>query len=179
MPIDFLLKIFKLEYYFDKPPDGSSLLYSELQGKVCTTLPVIRCFGSSPAGQKLCAHIHGVLPYLFIEYPVGDLDAGQMQRTLRSLAQRLNEAITAKLPRSPDDHLRVFDIRPLRAKSIYGYRGNLNTFLKIILVNPADIQVTGDLLLSGAALGSSFQPFESHIPYLLQVSIKTTSPREL
>ncbi|KAL7064065.1 hypothetical protein AAHC03_05430 [Spirometra sp. Aus1] len=91
-----------------------------------------------------------------------------MQRTLRSLAQRLNEAITAKLPRSPDDHLRVFDIRPLRAKSIYGYRGNLNTFLKIILVNPADIQVTGDLLLSGAALGSSFQPFESHIPYLLQ-----------
>uniref|UniRef100_A0A0X3PMW4 DNA polymerase zeta catalytic subunit n=2 Tax=Schistocephalus solidus TaxID=70667 RepID=A0A0X3PMW4_SCHSO len=168
MSIDFLLKIFKLEYYFGKPPDGFSLPYSELQGKICTTLPVIRCFGSSPSGQKLCAHIHGVLPYLFIEYPVNGLDAGQVQKTLRSLAQRLNEAIDAKLPRSPDDHLRVFDIRPIRAKSIYGYRGSLSAFLKIILINPTDIQVTADLLLSGAALGSSFQPFESHIPYLLQ-----------
>jgi DNA polymerase zeta len=29
---------------------------------------VIRVFGSTETGQKVCAHIHGAFPYLFVEY---------------------------------------------------------------------------------------------------------------
>jgi DNA polymerase zeta len=31
-------------------------------------VPVIRVFGATETGQKVCAHIHGAFPYLFIPY---------------------------------------------------------------------------------------------------------------
>lgn len=43
-------------------PHGST------QQRSAPALPVIRVFGSTETGQKVCAHIHGALPYLYIEY---------------------------------------------------------------------------------------------------------------
>jgi len=46
-------------------------------------VPVVRVFGSTETGQKVCAHIHGAFPYLFIEYD-GDLDPEKGEKPYRA-----------------------------------------------------------------------------------------------
>ena len=38
-----------------------------------STVPIIRIFGRTDAGQNVCTLVHGVFPYMYIEYD-GDLN---------------------------------------------------------------------------------------------------------
>lgn len=43
-------------------------IHGSNQQRAVSKVPVIRVFGATETGQKVCAHFHGALPYLYIRY---------------------------------------------------------------------------------------------------------------
>lgn len=50
------------------PPLPLETSNGQAQEKSAPKVPVIRVLGATETGQKVCAHIHGAFPYLYIEY---------------------------------------------------------------------------------------------------------------
>ncbi|GFY91940.1 recovery protein 3 [Actinidia rufa] len=67
----FSVRIVSIDYYMAPPIQGLDICYSSFQGGKVNEVPVIRIYGSTPAGQKTCLHIHRALPYIYI--PCADL----------------------------------------------------------------------------------------------------------
>lgn len=67
----FRFRLNCIDHYQATPTDLDPVLRrnagpSQRQG--APQVPVIRAFGATETGQKVCAHIHGALPYLYLEY---------------------------------------------------------------------------------------------------------------
>lgn len=54
-------------------------------------------------------------------------------------------------------------------RGFYGYEEHPSVFIRISLACPTALTRAATLLLHGAVMGTSIQPYESHIPFLLQV----------
>ncbi|OEL29890.1 DNA polymerase zeta catalytic subunit [Dichanthelium oligosanthes] len=125
------VRIVSIDYYMAPPLPGFDFSRSPFHGEEVDEVPVIRIYGSTPAGQKTCLHVHRVrttqllclplhvLPYLYIPCP---------EELLYNL-EKGNSYIT-------------------------GLLSGLEKALQ-----------------SGAISNRAFQPYESHIPYLLHFLI--------
>ncbi|MCJ1288122.1 DNA polymerase zeta [Xylographa opegraphella] len=132
-------------------------------------VPVIRVFGATATGQKVCAHIHGAFPYLYIEYG-GSLESEDVDIYIRRLRLSIDHALAVSYRRNLDDGKSAFVAHITLVKGIpfYGYHVGYNYFLKIYLLNPLHMTRLTDLLRQGTVMKTALQPYESHIQYILQ-----------
>ncbi|PNT74600.1 hypothetical protein BRADI_1g18510v3 [Brachypodium distachyon] len=69
--------------------------------------------------------------------------------------------------RGPAKRKHIHGCSLVRAKKLYGYHSCEEIFVKIYLYYPHEVSRAATHLLDGAVLNRVFQPYESHIPYLL------------
>eukprot|EP00210_Caulerpa_lentillifera_P001997 g1914.t1 len=136
--------------------------FSEFSGTRVKRVPIITIFGPTQDGQSVCLHIHKVFPYFYVPFP---LTSGKVTEFLRTFGMELESALNSE---SKIETQRVFNLQIVFAKSVYGYREEDELFVKIILYNPRDVNKAANVLLSGAIMGTKFQPFEAHVPFFLQ-----------
>uniref|UniRef100_A0A0D9X2Q2 DNA polymerase n=1 Tax=Leersia perrieri TaxID=77586 RepID=A0A0D9X2Q2_9ORYZ len=144
------VRIVSIDHYMSPPLPGFDFSYSHFHGEEVEELPVIRIYGSTPAGQKTCLHIHRVLPYLYVPCPedlLHNIEKGNSYIT--GLLSDLEKALQI---RGSSKKKHVHGCSLVRAKKLYGYH-------------------TSEELFDGAVLNKVFQPYESHIPYLLHFLI--------
>ncbi|KAI9749651.1 MAG: hypothetical protein M4579_006791 [Chaenotheca gracillima] len=143
--------------------------YGTIPAKERPKVPVIRVFGATQTGQKVCAHIHGALPYLYVEYD-GSLAPDEVEAYTNRLHLSIDHALGVSYRRNPYEGRSRFVGRISLVKGVpfYGYHVGYKFFLKIYVLNPLNMTRLADLLRQGTIMNRIFQPFESHLQYLLQ-----------
>lgn len=162
-------------------------------------VPIIRVYGVNEQGNSVVAFIHGYTPYGYFALPEGHelsfQDESEKNQKLGSIRDILNQSLkSAKSSRSKaademddlclgvqyiDDH-----------KSIMGYNTSHTKFLKVYVAMPTLVPTLKRLLEEGMHLpgispisssvthnmwqegeGSSYQPFECNVPFVLRFMI--------
>ncbi|KAF7817900.1 DNA polymerase zeta catalytic subunit isoform X1 [Senna tora] len=127
------VRIVSIDYYMAPPIPGLDICYSSFHGGKVNEIPVVRIYGSTPAGQKTCLHMHRALPYLYV--PCADIPLQPDQE---------GDAYTYKVSASLEKALKLKGSIGSTRQHVHGCS------------------------LAGAVFDKSLQPYESHIPFILQ-----------
>lgn len=93
-----------------------------------------------------------------------------VHKYIYSLTLGINAAMSKAYRRDPSSPRSQFVAHIVLCKGIpfYGYHVGYSYFLKIYLLSPYYLNKLADLLRNGGVMGRAIQPYEAHIPYLLQ-----------
>ncbi|OBT71703.1 hypothetical protein VF21_09090 [Pseudogymnoascus sp. 05NY08] len=132
-------------------------------------VPVIRVFGTTETGQKVCAHIHGAFPYLYIDYN-GQVTSDEVGAYIHRLHLSIDHALAVSYRRGVYDRRARFIARITLVKGVpfYGYHVGYQYYLKIYALDPAVMTRLADLLRQGAIMKRVFQPYEAHLQFIMQ-----------
>ncbi|KAL1858343.1 DNA polymerase zeta [Diaporthe australafricana] len=132
-------------------------------------VPVIRIFGSTQTGQKVCTHVHGAFPYLYVEY-TGSLAPDEVGAYIYRLHLSIDHALAVSYRKDTySEHAKyVARITLTKGVPFYGFHVGYRFFLKIYMFNPIVMTRLADLLHQGVIMKRKFQPYEAHLQYLLQ-----------
>ncbi|KAK2075074.1 hypothetical protein P8C59_009232 [Phyllachora maydis] len=119
--------------------------------------------------NKVCAHIHGAFPYLFVEYE-DSLDPDEVGAYIHRLHLSIDHALAVSYRRDAYKEQPKFVARITLVKGVpfYGFHVGYRFYLKIYMFNPMVMTRLADLLQQGLIMNRIFQPYEAHLQYLLQ-----------
>lgn len=171
----FRVRLNCIDHYQALPSRHDPPLRTDVQAPPplkATKVPVIRIFGSTVFGQKVCAHVHGVFPYLYVEYD-GSLNRDAVGSFIYRLHLSIDYALGISYRQDQNGDKARFVARITLVKGIpfYGYSVGYKCFLKIYMFNPVVMTRLADLLQQGVIMKRKFQPYEAHLQYLLQFMI--------
>jgi DNA polymerase elongation subunit (family B) len=152
----------------EKPVGFGDSFTSPLTGARIHRVPVLHVLGaSSPSLVNSCVHIHGYLPYFYLETSRG-FNPCQFNQPELELAESLEKIAEFKTPPL------IHDIEFVLKTSFYGYHAHPEYFVKVSVYEPRWIKKLVNMLHVGKGNLSlpSFiklpcQAYEAHIPYSL------------
>ncbi|KAH6607338.1 hypothetical protein Trco_003651 [Trichoderma cornu-damae] len=174
--VSFRVRLNCIDHYQALPSRHDPPLRNDVQAAApslkATRVPVIRIFGATDLGQKVCAHVHGVFPYLYVEYE-GSLTRDAVGAYIYRLHLSIDHALGISYRRDRDGDKTKYVARITLVKGIpfYGYSVGYKPFLKIYMFNPFVMTRLADLLQQGVIMKRKFQPYEAHLQYLLQFMV--------
>ena len=157
------VRLVVMDHYMANPVHSLDPLVSDFRGTPVRKVPVLRVFGSTPAGQTCCLHLHGIFPYMYVPMP-----RGEGQGFVYRLATSLDKAINISMNQGNSGLQHVYRALEVSGRPMYGYHPRQHNFVKIFFYNPAMVKRAAELLAGGAVMNQVLQPHESHVPASLQ-----------
>ena len=151
--------------------DESSLSRSllEIKQRPISRIPVVRIFGREHKEHKSCtAHVHGILPELYIPWPRDWTGSSPSEVDLKLLQVGASIEAHPVLGTPPI----VFGCFLVKGIPFFGYHPTPRHFIKILLLNPSYTpRVVGILSGTKTVLGRRHQPYNAHFPFDMQVML--------
>ncbi|CEL92814.1 unnamed protein product [Vitrella brassicaformis CCMP3155] len=149
----------------DLDPASSPLTQKQLQ-----LVPIVRIYGPlRPSGQMCALHVHSFLPFFYVQLTdaMSDEVADSSNRR-HAFLQRMAREAESIYTKEGGRGACIFDLAVVWRRGIYGYHGEFRRFVKVSCVNPAHLHRVAALFHRGAVMNHAFQPYEVHLPHLLQ-----------
>lgn len=137
-------------------------------------VPTLRVFGVTPGGQKVCVHVHGYYPYLYVRLRdvtgvVAPEDSARNEalRHFQEAVERALRIATSKGAARSRPRRFVHSLQVISAREFYGYHPDAAEFVKIQLLDPRAVSQLAALLRGGCVLEDRLTVFHAHISYIL------------
>jgi len=142
---------------------------SGMPGNKVGSVPIIRIYGVTEAGNSAMINIHGYLPYFFVRAPIG-FSESECEQFRSDLNARMSDQTSKPWPTY------ILEVRMEYKESIQGYKGDTKSpFLRIILASPTLVVTARNILegtfSTGRFPGRSYSTFESNIAFVLRYMI--------
>ena len=95
--------------------------------------PVVRLYGVTESGMKVCMHVHGFYPYLYVPWTARHPPD---QAYLAAMATGISETVHRALARDGSVRNEVHAIDLEERLEYYGYHDRRGSFLRVQLLNP-------------------------------------------